>query len=103
MDKKRIPMTQEEEYRNAGVPMPKSEYEYKYTEQSVDVRTWTITSPTQLTEEEVREIGMDWGSFTEGETSIVEDDNYPKCKVFFDGVEYGDDTQTEVEGDTKDE
>tara|TARA_B110000285_G_scaffold210102_1_gene251671 strand:+ start:85 stop:396 length:312 start_codon:yes stop_codon:yes gene_type:complete len=103
MDKKRIPMTQEEEYRNAGVPMPKSEYEYKYTEQSVDVRTWTITSPTQLTEEEVREIGTDWGSFTEGETSIVEDDSYPKCKVFFDGVEYGDDTQTEVEGDTKDE
>jgi|TARA_B110000259_G_scaffold166985_1_gene194986 hypothetical protein len=103
MDKKRIPMTQEEEYRNAGVPMPKSEYEYKYTEQSVDVRTWTITSPTQLTEEEVQEIGTDWGSFTEGETSIVEDDNYPKCKVFFDGVEYGDDTQTEVEGDTKDE
>ena len=102
MDKKRIPMTQEEEYRNAGVPMPKSEYEYKYTEQSVDVRTWTITSPTQLTEEEVQEIGTDWGSFTEGETSIVEDDNYPKCKVFFNGIEYGDDTQTEVEGDTLD-
>jgi hypothetical protein len=45
---------------------------------------------------------MDWGSFTEGETSIVEDDNYPKCKVFFNGIEYGDDTQTEVEGDTLD-
>ena len=60
------------------------------------------TSAKQLTEEEVREIGMDWGSFTEGETSIVEDDNYPKCKVFFNGIEYGDDTQTEVEGDTLD-
>ncbi len=79
-----------------------SEYEYKYKEQSVDVREWTITSAKQLTEEEVREIGMDWGSFTEGETSIVEDDNYPKCKVFFNGIEYGDDTQTEVEGDTLD-
>jgi len=46
-----------------------SEYEYKYTEQSVDIREWTITSPRKLTEEEVQEIGMDWGSFTEGETS----------------------------------
>jgi len=79
-----------------------SEYEYKYTEQSVDVREWSITSPKKLTEEEVREIGMDWGSFTEGETSIVEDDDYPKCKVVFNGIEYGDDTQTEVEGDTAD-
>ena len=49
-----------------------SEYEYKYTEQSVDIREWTITSPRKLTEEEVQEIGMDWGSFTEGETSIVD-------------------------------
>ena len=36
---------------------------------------------------------MDWGSFTEGETS--------KCKVVFNGTEYGDDTQIEVEGDTE--
>jgi len=79
------------------------DYEYRYIEQSVDVRRWTITSPTQLTEEEVREIGTDWGSFTEGETSIVEDDNYPKCKVFFDGIEYGDDTQIEIQGDTANE
>jgi len=79
------------------------DYEYRYIEQSVDVRTWTITSPTQLTEEEVQEIGTDWGSFTEGETSIVEDDNYPKCKVFFDGIEYGDDTQIEIQGNTANE
>ena len=79
-----------------------SEYEYKYTEQSVDVREWSIISPRKLTEEEVQEIGMDWGSFTEGETSIVEHEDYPKCKVFFNGIEYGDDTQTEVEGDTLD-
>ena len=55
-----------------------SEYEYKYTEQSVDVREWSIISPRKLTEEEVQEIGMDWGSFTEGETSIVEHEDYPK-------------------------
>ena len=53
-----------------------SEYEYKYTEQSVDVREWTITSPRKLTEEEVQEIGMDWGSFTEGETSIFSSIEY---------------------------
>ena len=79
-----------------------SEYEYKYTEQSVDVREWSIISPRKLTEEEVQEIGMDWGSFTEGETSIVEHEHYPKCKVVFNGTEYGDDTQIEVEGDTAD-
>lgn len=79
-----------------------SEYEYKYTEQSVDIREWTITSPRKLTEEEVKEIGMDWGSFTEGETSIVEHEDYPKCKVVFNGTEYGDDTQIEIEGDTAD-
>ena len=39
----------------------------------------------------------------EGETSIVEDDNYPKCKVFFDGIESGDDTQIEIQGDTANE
>ena len=79
-----------------------SEYEYRYIEQSVDVREWSIISPRKLTEEEVQEIGMDWGSFTEGETSIVEHEDYPKCKVFFNGTEYGDDTQIEVEGDTAD-
>ena len=79
-----------------------SEYEYKYTEQSVDVREWSIISPRKLTEEEVQEIGMDWGSFTEGETSIVEHEAYPKCKVVFNGTEYGDDTQIEVEGETAD-
>jgi len=79
-----------------------SEYEYKYIEQSVDVREWTITSPRKLTEEEVQEIGMDWGSFTEGETSIVEHEDYPKCEVVFNGTEYGDDTQIEIQGDTAD-
>ena len=59
-----------------------SEYEYKYTEQSVDVREWSITSPRKLTEEEVQEIGMDWGSFTEGETSIVEQKTILNVKLY---------------------
>ncbi len=71
-----------------------SEYEYKYTEQSVDVREWSITSPRKLTEEEVQEIGMDWGSFTEGETSSVEHEDYPKWKGGGKGTEQGQDTQT---------
>ena len=80
-----------------------SEYTYKYTEQSVDVRKWIITSPEKLTEEQVNEIGMDWGSFTEGESSTVEHEDYPKCKVIFNGTEYGDDTQIETQGDYKSE
>ena len=35
------------------------EYEYRYIEQSVDVRTWKIISSKQLTEDEVREYGME--------------------------------------------
>ena len=32
------------------------EYEYRYIEQSVDVRTWKVTSPKQLTENEISDM-----------------------------------------------
>ena len=64
--------------------------------------TTFVQDKSKLTEEEVQEIGIDWGSFTEGETSIVEHEDYPKCKVVFNGTEYGDDTQIEIQGDTAD-
>jgi len=77
-----------------------SKYEYRYIEQSVDVRTWKITSPKQLTEDEVKEYGMDSNFQNEGAITKF---THEKVEVEFEGVEYGDDTQIEVQGDTKEE
>ena len=78
-------------------------YEYTYTEHSVDVREWLIKSPKKLTEEQVYEIGADWGSFNEGETTTIKDKYLPECEVTFKGTEYGDDTQVEIQGELEDE
>ena len=78
-------------------------YEYKYTEQSVDVREWKLTSPTKLSEQDVIDICVDWGSFKEGETTIIKDKYLPECEVTFTGTEYGDDTQVEIQGELEDE
>ena len=74
-----------------------SKYIYEASEQSVDVRSWTIESDRQLTEEEVFEIYQDSQIEDEGKeieysTGIV---------VTYDGTEYGDDAQPLVEGDFK--
>ena len=76
-----------------------SKYIYEASEQSVDVRSWTIESDRQLTEEEVFEIYQDSQIEDEGKeieysTGIV---------VTYDGTEYGDDAQPLVEGDFKEE
>ena len=75
-----------------------SEYEYRYIEQSVDVRTWKITSPTQLTEQEVQDLAVESGFDREGEMS---EDKETNIIVEYEGVDYGDDCQTEIQGDTK--
>ena len=77
-----------------------SEYEYKYTEQSVDVRTWKITSPKKLTEQEVQDLAVD-SEF--GEEGRVSKDKETNITVEYEGVEYGDDCQTEIQGDTKED
>ena len=77
-----------------------SKYEYKYTEQSVDVRTWNITSPTKLTEQEVQDLAVDSDIYDEG--GIITDKK-TNITVEYEGVEYGDDCQTEIEGDTREE
>ena len=75
-----------------------NDYQYTYTEQSVDVRTYRVTSPKQLSEEEVNEMCRCSGLDREGE---IQEDRENKIVIEYDGVEYGDDCQTEVEGDTK--
>ena len=73
------------------------DYEYRYIEQSVDVRTWRITSPKKLTEKEIQDLAVDSGFDREGEMS---EDKKTKIIVEYEGVEYGDDCQTEIQGDT---
>ena len=77
-----------------------SEYEYKYTEQSVDVRTWNITSPKKLTEKEVQDLAVDSDIHDEGGITTDKETN---ITVEYEGVEYGDDCQTEIQGDTKED
>lgn len=77
-----------------------SEYEYRYIEQSVDVRTWKITAPNKLTENEIREMCIDSCMDREGEMS---EDKETKIIIEYEGVDYGDDCQTEIQGDTKEE
>ena len=74
-------------------------YIYEVSESSVDVRSWTIESDKQLTEEEVSDIYQD---------SQIEDvsKEYQYSKgitITYDGTEYGDDAQPLLEGDFKDE
>ena len=76
------------------------DYEYRYIEQSVDVRTWRINSPKKLTEKEIQDLAVDSGFDREGEMS---EDKKTKIIVEYEGVEYGDDCQTEIQGDTANE
>ena len=76
------------------------EYEYRYIEQSVDVRTWKVTSPKQLTKNEITDICVYSGMDREGE---MHEDKKTKVVIEYEGVDYGDDCQTEIQGDTKEE
>jgi len=76
------------------------EYNYTYEEWSQDTRSYRLTSPKQLTEQEVIDMCVDSGLDREGEMT---EDKKTKIVIEYDGVSYGDDCQTSVEGDTKDE
>ena len=77
-----------------------SEYTYTYEEWSQDTRSYRVTSPKQLTEQEVIDMCVEAGLDREGE---MQEDKETKIVIEYDGVEYGDDCQTNVEGDTKEE
>ena len=77
-----------------------SEYTYTYEEWSQDTRSYRLTSPKQLTEQEVIDMCVDSGLDREGEMT---EDKETKIVIEYDGVSYGDDCQTNVEGDTKEE
>ena len=74
-------------------------YIYQASESSVDVRSWTIESDRQLTEEEVSDIYHDSQIEDEGK-----EHQYSKgITVTYEGTEYGDDVQPLFEGDFKEE
>ena len=79
--------------------MMSKKYIYEADEQSIDVRSWTIESDKQLTEEEVTEIYQDSQIEDEGK----EHEYSTGIMVTFHGTEYGDDSQFTVEGDFKEE
>ena len=94
----RVPMTREEEYRNADVPMPKKKYFYTYEEYSQDTRSFEIESDKQLSKGEITDLAC---SVELKDGSTYEEDG---AVVKFTGTEIGDDIQTEYGGDwTRDE
>ena len=71
--------------------MSKYKYIYRFNEQTVDTRYYKVESNTKLTQSEMQQIA--WGvEQTDGET--IEDEN---GKATFDGIEYGDDAQYQIE------
>ncbi len=83
-------------FNKRGNKMSK-QYIYEASEQSVDVRSWTIKSDRQLTEEEVTEIYQDSQIDDEGE----EQEYSTGITVTYEGTEYGDDSIPDVQGDFK--
>ena len=79
--------------------MMSEKYIYEVSESSVDVRSWTIESDRQLTEEEDSDIYQDSQIEDEGKEYQHSDG----IMVTYDGTEYGDDAQPLFEGDFKDE
>ncbi len=73
------------------------QYIYEASEQTVDVRSWTIKSDRQLTEDEVTDIYQDSQIENEGE----EQEYSTGITVTYDGTEYGDDAIPDVQGDFK--
>jgi hypothetical protein len=77
-------------------------YEYFVTEQTLDIRNYTVKSDVQLTETEIYEVFYEV-DYVDGATNTFEI-NGNKGTVTFDGTDFGDDGQLAIEGDdTKDE
>ena len=73
-------------------------YTYHVKEYSRDNRLYLIESENKLTEDEVHEAFPEV-TLVDGATSITKDG----IKVTFQGTEYGDDAQVNIEGNLKEE
>tara|TARA_A100000172_G_scaffold81010_1_gene72386 strand:- start:785 stop:1039 length:255 start_codon:yes stop_codon:yes gene_type:complete len=79
--------------------MSEKYYIYEVSESSVDVKSWTIESDRQLTEEEVSDIYQDSQVEDEGKQYQYSDG----IMVTYDGTEWGYDAQPLLDGDFKEE
>ena len=71
--------------------MSEYKYTYRFSEQTVDTRYYKVESNKKLTYQDVQEIA--WSvEMKEGETYEDEDGKAP-----FEGTEYGDDAQYQME------
>ena len=73
-------------------------YKYHVTEYSRDNRLYLIESENKLTEDEVHEAFLEV-ALVDGATNITKEG----IKITFQGTEYGDDTQVNIEGNLKEE
>jgi|TARA_R110002012_G_scaffold293500_1_gene489236 hypothetical protein len=80
---------------------PEKEFEYTYSETSVDTRVWTVTSPEQLTEEEVVEYAQESECDKEGEVTTMLESPLESVRVKCEGTRYGSDTEIKVKGELK--
>ncbi len=76
-------------------------YKYHVEEYSQDVRLYLVESDEKLTKEEIYEAFPEVG-LTNGATNIT-DHPTKGIKVTFEGTEYGDDSQVNIDGEVKDE
>ena len=92
-------------------------YHYTITEYSADSRSWTITSDEKLTEEFLEENAGEFcdvgqslisnrifrntpdGLYINLDGDLVDKEYIKKIEVSYNGTDYGDDTQQEIEGD----
>lgn len=80
-----------------------TEYEYIVDEWSNDTRVWTIKSKVKLTRDEAFEAWSEVGILPdEGESMETETSLGNNVTVVYDGVEYGDNCEYDIEGEFAD-
>lgn len=81
-----------------------SEYEYIVDEWSNDTRVWTIKSKVKLTREEAYEAWSEVGILPdEGEEMEIETIEGNDVTVVYEGVDYGDNCEYDIEGSFADD
>ena len=77
----------------------KTGYEYIVTEQTLDIRNYTVKSDVQLSQSEIYDVFYEV-DYVDGSTDTFEI-NGKKGTVTFDGTDFGDDGQLDIEGDER--
>jgi len=81
----------------------KEKFTYYYKEYSQDERTWEIKSDIQLTEDEALKIGYEGCNHMSTHSLHLGGEKGKRYSIKYQGTELGDDCQSQVEGDFKNE